>query len=67
MKSLTELIKESFDIWCKVRWLRYIDKEIKLHDKYQKKSVRYKSEAQRHFDIAQRLHERFCELFPKQK
>lgn len=33
MKKMLKLLKQSFDLWCKMRWLKTIDKEC---DKYNK-------------------------------
>jgi hypothetical protein len=34
MSELKELIKKSFDLWVKMRWLKTIDKEVKKRRKY---------------------------------
>lgn len=49
---LKRLIKEAFELWCKKRWLKIIDKEVNKRDKcYQK----YK----RHDYVAKRLMDDF--------
>ena len=49
---LKQLIKQSFNLWCKKRYLKLIDKEITKRDKcYQ--------EYQRHNYIAKKLMEEF--------
>ena len=34
MNELKEMIKKSFDLWVKMRWLKTIDKEVKKRRKY---------------------------------
>ena len=34
MNELKEMIKKSFDLWVKMRWLKTIDKEAKKRRKY---------------------------------
>lgn len=34
MSELKEMIKKSFDLWVKMRWLKTIDKEVKKRTKY---------------------------------
>lgn len=34
MKELKELLKRSFELWVKMRWLKTIDKEVKKRRKY---------------------------------
>lgn len=34
MSELKELIKKSFALWVKMRWLKTIDKEVKKRRKY---------------------------------
>lgn len=34
---LKKLIKRSFDLWCKMRWLKMIDKECNKYTKLKKK------------------------------
>lgn len=34
MKELKDLIKKSFALWVKMRWLKTIDKEVKKRRKY---------------------------------
>jgi hypothetical protein len=34
MIELKEMIKKSFDLWVKMRWLKTIDKEVKKRRKY---------------------------------
>lgn len=41
MKELKELLKRTFEIWCKMRWLKMIDREAdemrKLAEKWNRK------------------------------
>ena len=32
--TIKELIKRSFDLWCRKNWLRQIDKECKRRDRH---------------------------------
>ena len=34
MKELKELLKQSFELWVKMRWVKTIDKEVKKRRKY---------------------------------
>lgn len=43
MEKLKRLIKESFDLWIKMRWLKMIDKEADKYLKYQQKVARQQS------------------------
>lgn len=55
---LKRLIKESFELWCKKRWLKLMDKEVRKRDKHYQK---YK----RHDYIAKRLMNDFNNQFEK--
>lgn len=37
MEKLKRLVKESFDLWVKMHWLKTIDKETDKYLKYQQK------------------------------
>lgn len=58
MEMLKQMIKESFDRWDKLRWLRMIEKESrkgqKLYDKYQRKVY-----------VVNRLLEEYVKRFPR--
>ena len=34
MKHIIDLIKNEFDLWCRMRWLKTINKEIDKRDKF---------------------------------
>lgn len=34
MKHIIDLIKKEFDLWCRMRWLKTINKEIDKRDKF---------------------------------
>lgn len=57
MDELKQMIKESFDLWAKRRWLRIIEKESrkgkKLLDKYS-----------RHVYVVKRLLEEYAQRLP---
>lgn len=53
---LKRLIKESFELWCKKRWLKLIDKEVSKRDK------RYQ-EYKRHDYVAKQLMNDFSNQF----
>lgn len=55
---LKKLIKERFDLWCKMNWLRTIDREYKKFEKYHNKTMRSKY-------VIEKLVERYNELYPK--
>lgn len=57
---LKKLLKESFNLWCRMRWLKTIDKEVKKRDKYYEK---YK----RHRYIAIKLYEEYEKDFPEKR
>jgi hypothetical protein len=58
MDELKQMIKESFDLWVKRRWLRIIEKESrkgkKLLDKYYRQVY-----------VVNRLLEEYVQRFPK--
>lgn len=43
MEKLKQLIRETFDLWTKMRWLKMIDKETDKYLKYQQKLARQQS------------------------
>lgn len=53
---MIELIKRTFDIWCKRNWLRVIDKEV---DRYNKLNVKLKRQ---HF-VVNELIRRYNDLY----
>lgn len=53
---MKELIKTSFELFCKKRWLKAIDKEIR-------KCNKLSAEHGRHKHILDRLVERYNELY----
>lgn len=55
---MKELIKKSFDLWVKKRWLKMIDKEA---DKYNKIEAKRKRQAY----IVHSLYKRYKELYPE--
>lgn len=57
---LKKLLKESFNLWCRMRWLKTIDKEIKKRDKCYEQ---YK----RHQYIATKLVEEYKKAFPEKR
>jgi hypothetical protein len=52
------LLKKQFDLWCRMRWLKEIDREVKKRDKYYEQ---YK----RHDYIAKGLLEEYNKLYPQ--
>ena len=57
MKELKNLIKKSFDLWVRMRWLKSIEKENR---KVEKAYKNYK----RHNYVAQKLYEEYKKLYP---
>ena len=60
MDKIIELIERMVDIWCMKRMLKYIDKEIELCNKHQKK-------ANHHKQVARKLIEDYNESYPESK
>ena len=54
--SLRELLKSTFEIWCKKRWLKEIDRAIDRHHKAVTK-------ANREFFVVKRLVGRYNEIY----
>lgn len=52
------LLKKQFDLWCRMRWLKEINREVKKRDKCYEQ---YK----RHDYIAKALVEEYNKLYPK--
>ncbi len=40
---IRQMIKETIELWCRMRWLKQIDKEIKLRDKCYQKYLRHQN------------------------
>lgn len=55
-----KLIRESFELSCKRRWLKTIDRQV---DKYNKSAAR----ANREKLVVNKLIERYNELYPEQQ
>ena len=55
---MKELIKKSFDLWVRTRWLKMIDKEIKKRDELLSRYNRQKC-------VVSELYKRYCELYPE--
>lgn len=55
---MIQLLKKQFDLWCRMRWLKEINREVKKRDKCYE---RYK----RHDYVAKALFEEFNKLYPK--
>lgn len=55
---MRELIKKSFDLWVRTRWLKMIDKEIKKRDELLNRYNRQKY-------VVSELFKRYCELYPE--
>lgn len=53
-----KLLKQTFDFWCRMRWLKTIDKEIKKRDKC------YRA-YERHRIIAFQLATEYNKLYPE--
>lgn len=52
------LLKKQFDLWCRMRWLKEINREVKKRDKCYEQ---YK----RHEYVAKALVEEYNKLYPK--
>lgn len=55
---IKKLLKETFDLWCRMRWLKTIDKEINKRDKCYKAYERHKI-------IAMQLAIKYTKLYPE--
>lgn len=51
------LLKKEFDLWCRMRWLKEIDREVKKRDKCYEQ---YK----RHDYVAKALVKEYYKLYP---
>lgn len=38
---MIQLIKKQFDLWCRMRWLKGINREVKKRDKYYEQYKRH--------------------------
>ena len=56
--TLKELIKKSFDLWCRNNWLRQMDKELALRDKYLRMSNHHRQVAD---ELWRKYREVYCE------
>ena len=56
MDKLIELLKRTFEIWCKKRWLKEIDRAL---DRYNKT----KCKANREYRVIKALVERYNEIY----
>lgn len=54
---LRKLIKESFDLWVRMRWLKTISKETEKRNKAYEKFCR-------HRQVANKLYEEYLKLYP---
>ena len=53
---MKELLKQSFELWCKKRWLKAIDKQINKYD-----NLRQKMERQYH--VLREMINRYNEIY----
>ena len=67
MNYLKELLKRSFEVWCKMRWLKAIDEQNKLYRRYDEKSEHYQQKAQHCNFVSRKLYEGYIELYPEVK
>ena len=67
MNELKKLIIQSFDLWCRERWLKDINKEFDKYRKYTEKERRCKDKANLHLKIALRLNEEYDKKFTKER
>lgn len=67
MSYLKELIKRSFEVWCKMRWLKAIDKQMKLYRRYDEKADYYQEKARHCSFVSRQLLERYRDLYPEIK
>ena len=56
---LKKLLKERFEMWCKMRWLKNINKEIK------KRNKRYK-QYERHEFVVSQLVKEYNKIYSKE-
>ena len=57
MNEIIELIERMIDVWCMKRYLKKINKNLRLYDKY-------KDKARIHKEVARKLLDDFNELYP---
>ena len=61
MSKFEELFNRTIDLYARKRWLKYINEELDLYNKYESKAAHYKNEAYRHRKVAQTLYDEYCE------
>ena len=59
-EEMKKILKERFDLWIKMRWLKAINKEV---DKYNKIS----NKAKRQSYVVHSMWQRFNELYPNKE
>lgn len=60
MSRVFDLVKRTFDIWAKKRWLKFIDKEVSKYN-------RLNDETRRQAHIVHALVDKYNELYPDSK
>lgn len=55
---MKELIKKSFDLWVRMRWLKFIEKETKKRDKLLSRYNRQKC-------VVSKLLKEYFEIYPE--
>ena len=65
MSKFEELFNRTIDIWAMKRWQKYINKELKLHNKYEQKASEYKNKAYHHYKVSKKLYDEYCEKYGK--
>ena len=56
--TIKDMIKQSFDLWCRYNWLRQMDKECALRDRYLRMSTHHKQIAD---ELWKKYREMYCE------
>ena len=67
MSEFKKLFDRTVELYARNRWLKYIDKELELYNKYESKASHYKNEACRHRQVAQTLFNEYLERYGKVK
>ena len=63
MNKLKDLLKESFDLFIKMRWLKVIDKEVNKYHKIKRKRTKVYNKLQKQEYILDAMMKRYNEIY----
>lgn len=67
MDYIKELLKRNFNVSVQRNWLKTINKELELSNKYETKASHYKNKAFHHRAVSKKLLEEYLKLYPKKE